>query len=117
MTKRAKVSETDRIDAAFNRVLSLEAEARERVEECRREAAAIIAAAEERAKSVSERADLRLRRAHAIADASVARALHELLAKAPETNGVDGLRSVPGLDESIDTLVDEILGSVPGIRP
>ncbi len=119
MGKQANEAESDRVDRAFNRVLAAEAEAREQVEECRRQAAAILAAAEEQARRIASRADRRVRRAHRIADAGVEGALAELHAATveavPENPEGDALAR---LDRAIDDLVSEILapeaGSVPG---
>lgn len=122
MGKQANEAESDRVDRAFNRVLAAEAEAREQVEECRRQAAAILAAAEEQARRIASRADQRIRRAHRIADAGVERALAELRAipveAVPENPEGDALA---WLNRAIDDLVSEILapeaGSVPGEEP
>lgn len=113
MAKPIKTSDTDRIDAAFNRALSAEAQARAQVEACRHQAAALIAAAEEQARSIVERTDRRLRLVHTIADQRVAQALRALLLEhAPATQGADRETS-PGLDAAIETLVDEALGLPP----
>ena len=109
MSKLTKLGDTDRIDAAFNRVLAAEAQARAQVEACRHQAAALIAAAEEQARSIVERMDRRLRLVHTIADARVAQALHALLpADAPAAQDADQ-ETAPGLDAAIEILVDEAL--------
>ena len=103
--------DSDRIDRAFNRVLAAEAQAREQVESCRREAAAILTAAEAQARRIAQRADQRLQRAHRIADAGVERALAELRTtplEAPSPQlGDDALSRI---DRAIATLITEILG-------
>jgi GAF domain-containing protein len=110
MGNLTKLSDTDRIDAAFNRVLAAEAQARAQVEACRHQAAALIAAAEQQARSIVERTDQRIRLAHTIADARVAHALRALLPEgAPATQ--DAAQEIAsGLDAAIEILVDEALG-------
>lgn len=110
MAKQTHDGESDRADGAFNRVLAAEARAREQVEECRRQAAATLAAAEEQARQITSRADRRVRRAHRIADASVELALTELLAPGVEAEpGELGGDALARLDRAIDALVAEIL--------
>jgi len=110
MGNLTKLSDTDRIDAAFNRVLAAEAQARAQVEVCRHQAATRIAAAEAQARSIVERTDRRMRLAHTIADARVAHALRTLLPEgAPAAQDADQ-ETAPGLDAAIELLIDEALG-------
>lgn len=109
MAKQTRDGESDQADGAFNRVLAAEARAREQVEACRQQAAAIVAAAEEQARLITNRADRRVRRAHRIADAGVELALAELLA--PGAEGEPGMLegdAIARLDRAIDALVAEI---------
>lgn len=110
MGKQTQESESDRVDRAFNRVLAAETQARELVEACRKQAAATLAAAEERARRIASRADRRVRLAHRIADAGVERALAELLA-APVEAGPMGLQggALERIDRAIGDLIAEIL--------
>lgn len=118
MVRQTQARESDRIDAAFNRALAAEAQARERLDQCRKEAANLVAAAESRARGIAERADRRVRRAHGIADAGVARCLHELLASALASTPEDPTPTLPKkLDRAIVLLADEILGVPPGSGP
>jgi vacuolar-type H+-ATPase subunit H len=111
MGKQTHDSESDRVDAAFNRVLAAEVQAREQVEACRRQAAALLSTAEERARRIVGRADRRLRRAHRIADAGVARVLADLKAGGSEMEPEDvSEEAVARLDQAIDALVSEIIG-------
>lgn len=114
MTRQAHDNGTQRIDAAFDRVLAAQARAREQVARCREEAAGLIARARERARAIAARADLRVRRAHGIADAQVARALGAIAAEG-EAQGACAAEQVPpqGLDLAIARLADEILGLSP----
>jgi regulator of protease activity HflC (stomatin/prohibitin superfamily) len=66
------------VDAVFNRVLAAEQEARDAVAACRREADEIVAQAERDARRIARRGDHRIRKGHAIADRSIARALADL---------------------------------------
>ena len=110
MGKQTHDSESDRVDAAFNRVLAAETRAREQVEGCRTQATALLAAAEERARRIVRRADRRLRRAHGIADAGVARALADLKAAGAETEPEEAPEEMLArLDQAIDALVSEII--------
>ena len=118
MAKRGQDSESDRVDAAFNRVLAAEARAREEVEACRAEAARLLAAAEDRSRRITGRAERRVRRAHRIADAGVERALAELRAVGVE-HAPEGLseQTLSRLDRVIDALVTEILAPGSGSEP
>ena len=110
MGKQTHDSESDRIDAAFNRVLAAETQAREQIEACRMQATALLAAAEERARRIVMRADRRLRRAHGVADAGVARALSELKAAGDGTEPEEAPEEMLArLDQAIDALVSEII--------
>jgi len=110
MVRQTHSDDSDRVDAAFNRVLAAEAKAREAVEECRQEAAAVLAAAEEHARRIASRADHRLLRAHRIADAQVARALSDLLTPTPTEPKADlDAETLANLDRAIAALADEIL--------
>jgi cell division septum initiation protein DivIVA len=110
MVRQTHNDDSDRVDAAFNRVLAAEAKAREAVEECRQAATAVLAAAEEHARRIASRADRRVRLAHRIADAQVARALSDLLTPTP-TEPAAGLdaETLARLDRAIAALADEIL--------
>jgi len=86
------------LDAAFNRVLAVEAQARVAIERCREQAAARVAAAEREARAIARRAERRIQAAHRIADRGIARALTELAAAddgsagpTPDTAMVDAL--------------------------
>ncbi len=113
---------SERTDAAFNEVLAAEARAREQVEGCRQAAADLRTAAEETARSIADRTDRRIRRTHELADAALARGLRELLApgtgsaglsnepgKPPQLGEGDDPSSIPGLNQAIADLIDEIL--------
>lgn len=115
MVRQTHNDDSDRVDAAFNRVLAAEAEARETVEQCKHEAATILAAAEEHARRIASRTDRRMRLAHRIADAQVARALSDLVAPLlPEAAADLDAETLARLDQAITVLVDEILASPPG---
>lgn len=66
------------VDAAFNRVLGAEAEARQAVAACRDAANARITAAEGETRGIAERAERRIRAAHRIADRGIQRGLEAL---------------------------------------
>ena len=124
MNRPADAIDADRTDNAFNRVLAAEAQARERVAACRQEAAALICAAEERARSIAQRTDGRVRRAHDIADAAMARTLGapdtspahipEDLPPAPPPAETDALIPIALLDQALDTLINEVLAAPQG---
>lgn len=118
MARQAQADESDRTDAAFNRVLAAEAQARERLERCRQAAADLVAAAESQARAIAERTDRRVRRAHEISDTGVALCLRELLARGSANSPEDLSPSLTdGLDWAIARLADEILGTPPGSGP
>ncbi len=115
MGKQTHEGESDRVDAAFNRVLTAEAQAREQVEDCRKQAAAILVAAEEQARRIASRTDRRVRRAHRSADTGVERALADLLATGVEAGPADlEGDALVRLDRAIDALVAEILAPEAG---
>ena len=97
------------VDAAFNRVLEAEAQARLRVEDCRRQAAARINAAAERARRVEQRTEARLLITHRRVDASVARALHALAVPGTGADAADPAAEAR-LDRLVAVLADEIIG-------
>jgi hypothetical protein len=78
MTQRQSSDDAERVDAAFNRVLKAETEAQRALEDCRKQAAQQIAAAEQDARAISRRAERRIAAAHRIADRGVERALESL---------------------------------------
>lgn len=118
MSKHAHDGESDRVDAAFNRVLAAEARVREQVEACRGQAAAILAAAEEQLRRIRDRTDERVRRAHRIADEGVERALGELRAASahPECEALSA-DTLARLERAVQTLVEEILAPEAGEHP
>lgn len=63
------------VDAAFNRVLRAEQQAREAIDACRRQAQAELADAERTAREIAQRTDRRIRDAHRIADLGIGRRL------------------------------------------
>jgi regulator of protease activity HflC (stomatin/prohibitin superfamily) len=79
------------VDAAFNRVLRAEQDARDAVSACAREAEAIATRAEQRSRAIVARAERRIRNAHAIADRGVARALAALRVPAEREAALDPL--------------------------
>jgi vacuolar-type H+-ATPase subunit H len=115
MTKQPPLKDADRVDAAFNRVLAAEAEARERVEDCRREAAEIVSAGVLRARAISDATDRRMGLVHRIADRGVERSVAAILGEAraralDQTVAADPER----LDRLVEAMADEILGAVTG---
>ncbi len=114
MTGKPSSGDARQVDAAFNRVLAAEAEARARVEECRREAAAMVTAAEERVRRLVQRTEARILLAHRLADAGVARELGALRAREPSGGDEepDGAARAQ-LDLAIFSLADEIIGHAP----
>ena len=102
------------VDLAINQVLEAEREARNAVEDCRKQAAALVAAGEQEARGIARRAERRIQQAHRLADAAVEKALEELVATAssPEseaTGGADARR----LEQAVDRLAGEIVGPLP----
>ncbi len=110
MNRHLSEVEGDRVDAAFNRVLDAEAAARDWLAACRREALALIADAEERARRIGERAEARMVAVHDIADAGVARAVAQMLADDTELerDRPDAQTQVR-LEQAIVALVEEML--------
>lgn len=111
MRKHAQDSQSDQVDAAFNRVLAAEARVRAQVEECRQQAAAVMAAAEERQRRIRSRADASMLRARRIADRGVELALAELRAAGAQTQPDEpSADTLSRLDRAIGVLLDEVLG-------
>jgi regulator of protease activity HflC (stomatin/prohibitin superfamily) len=100
------------VDAAFNRVLAAEVEARSAIEQCQAEAAALVAAAEREARAIANRAERRIRAAHRIADRGIERVLADL--------GADGQDSAggPSLDAAtVERLVALLAAELTGWAP
>jgi hypothetical protein len=98
----------------MNKVLAAEQRAREAVEQCRRQANALVAKEEERARRLARRTERRIKAAHRIADKAVERSLREL--GRGEVSGEPGT----GIDtedarvrRAVARLVEEIIGSHP----
>lgn len=97
------------VDLAINRVLEAEREARDQVEQCRAQAARLLAAAEDRSRRIARRAEQRIHAAHRVADQGVAAALqamaeHEPIDRTADA-GADAL-----VDRAAGILADEIIG-------
>lgn len=115
MSKEPSRNESERVDLAFNLVLAAEAQARERVEACRRDAAAAIELGALRARGIADLADRRMRLAHRVADRGVDRAVAQLLVRYPSAETEAQSEAQDGrLDRAIVALADEILGPSPG---
>ncbi|EXJ14127.1 hypothetical protein [Imhoffiella purpurea] len=118
MKKTPLDEDAGRVDAAFNRVLEVEAEARAHLEVCRREAAELVAAAEERARRIERRTEARMLTVHRRADAAVDRARDSLSSSRTEWPDADpGLVDPPRLDRAVRALVEEIVGAAPSPEP
>jgi hypothetical protein len=99
------------VDQAINQVLVAERDAREAVERCRGEAAAIHAEAEERAREIGKRTERRVKAAHRTADRAVARALKDLLSADPGAGAQDGAGvDAARVERAVDALADDIVG-------
>ncbi len=81
-TKEAvRLPPTEDVEQAINRVLTAEQEARGAVDECRRQAQAMLEAARTRSRQILDRSDRYISRVRALADATVERRLAELKAE------------------------------------
>lgn len=104
---------TEEVEHAINRVLTEERDARLAVEECRRQAQAMLEAARTRSRYILERTDDSIARARAIADASVERRLADLRAEAERFSQaplVDEDRTAR-LRQWVPVLARELVGS------
>jgi regulator of protease activity HflC (stomatin/prohibitin superfamily) len=107
------------VDQAMNLVLAAERDARLAVDECRAEAARIIAHAETRARALSGRSEARIKAAHRIANAAIARALADLVEvpagvelDEPVEGAPHDVAAIPeALAKAVETLAGEILGA------
>ncbi|MGD8206639.1 MAG: hypothetical protein PVH47_01045 [Thiohalocapsa sp.] len=111
--KRPGGQRGESIDAAFNRVLAAEREAREAVERCQRQAAVRIDHAEQQAAGIAERAARRIRSVREIADRGVERALATLHAPADFVEDEPQPPSTDEVDSIVSLLVRELLESPP----
>lgn len=110
--------EVERVDAAFNRVLAAEAAARASVADCRREAERRVAAAEEDARAILDRADARVRGVQRTADRHLREALAALLETPDDaTVGELDLDTRARLDAVIALLADEMIGRASLLEP
>jgi hypothetical protein len=112
MSERHTSSAGRDIDAAFNRVLAAEAEARGALARCRQEAADRVRAAEGEARAIARRAERRIQAANRIADHGIERGLVGLAAAAPrDTDG-------PGPEpERVSALVASLAAELTGGAP
>jgi hypothetical protein len=102
----------ERIDAAFNRVLAAEAQARARVARCREEADRLAAAAEERAHRISSRADDRILLVQRRADAALTRALDEIPQIPTEhPTVVTDPAALERLERAVEHMANEMIGA------
>lgn len=116
MRGKQSSADLDRTDAAFNRVLEAEAQARLVVEECRRRAAEMAATAAEQARRVERRTEAHLLLVHRRADASVARALAGLQVQGVGLGAEEPDAAVLArLESVVEALADEMIG-IPGNR-
>ena len=110
MAAGGSMQDADSVDRAMNQVLLAEQEACDAVEQCRAEAARILAEAEERVRRIGEGAERRIRLAHRIADRAVERAQQGLRGPdaGPESE-ISAREARELVDRAVDLLVDEIL--------
>lgn len=99
----------DRVDLAINRVLEAERGARNEVARSHREAARILADAEDRSRRIARRGEHRIRAVHSIADAGVALALQAMAEHTPADASIGEDTGVL-LHRVAATLADEIIG-------
>lgn len=97
------------VDAAFNRVLGAEADARQAVAACRDEADARITAAEREARGIAKRAERRIRAAQRIADRGIQRGLDELAGGA-DANDASAEPDAAVVDALAPALAAELTG-------
>ncbi len=103
--------DTAEVDQAINRVLEAERESRAAVARCADQAAAMLATARSQAERITRRMESRSQRLSEIADRQVARAQQEHDAKPVEGSSSEGLVVDDGLQQVIESLVDEIVGA------
>lgn len=104
---------TEDVEQAINRVLTEERDARGAVDECRRQAQAMLEAARGRSRRILERTDGYIARARALADATVERRLAELKAESASFSDaplVDEDR-IARVRQLVPVLALELLGS------
>lgn len=104
---------TEDVEQAINHVLTEERDARGAVEECRRQAQAMLEASRGRSRQILERSDRYIARARALADATVERRLAELKAESAsfsESPLVDDAR-IARVRQLVPVLALELLGA------
>ncbi len=109
MTSTPRRSDNDGVDAAINRVLRREREAREAVAECRRQAEARLAAARARAQRIEARGERREQAMRVFCDRAVERAIAELLRPPTASSGTLSADQEGRIDEAVEQLCEEIL--------
>jgi vacuolar-type H+-ATPase subunit H len=110
MAGEGGVWDSDVVDGVMNEVLMAEQEARAAVDQCRAQAARIVAEAEGRARRIGQRNERRIRLTHRIADRAVERALREL--RGPQSGQAPEIpegEAAELLYRAVDALVEEIL--------
>ena len=109
MTRSNTPTDADRIDAAINRVLEREREARAAIAECQERANALLGDARRKAQRIEARGEERVAAMHAICDRSVAQAIAALLGQRPPVTADLSPEQVRRLDVAIEVLADEVL--------
>jgi hypothetical protein len=101
------------VDRAINRILVAEREGQAAVEECRKQAAALVAAAQARAERIAEATERRIQWVHHIADDRLDATLRGLTGTALAIDGRQAAPSSATLAPAIAQLVDEMVGRLP----
>ena len=110
MNRRNDVVSADTVDDAFNRVLLAEQEAQNEISDCRRQALAILRQARKHSRAISERADRRIRRVHALSDAAIQRELERI---ALESRGLsERPHMTPQLQADTDAAIEQLIREI-----
>jgi vacuolar-type H+-ATPase subunit H len=111
MTNRQVPVDGSSADAAIDRVLDAEAAARGEINECRRQALAILREARSRARAISQRADRRIGQVRRLSDAALKSRLDAIAEQSRALSDPPRLTAEleSRLDEAIERMIGEIL--------
>jgi len=101
------------VDAAINRVLEREREAREKIDNCRREAEDVLAASRVRAQEINARTDCRVAEVHRICDRAAETHARRILGESRSWSGASTPEPERRLEEALRILVREMVGNSP----
>jgi vacuolar-type H+-ATPase subunit H len=112
MNRHTSATTAQAADEAFNRVLQAEQATVESINDCRRAALGVLRQARNRARAISQHADRRVSRVHALSDAALQRELERIEAETQrlDPSPVMTAELEAATELAISRLLREVLG-------